>query len=119
MKIFILEDDEQRILAFKRSFGQHNLYIVSNVNEAIILYKKHKPFDVVLLDHDLGGRTHVSSFEENTGYQFAKYLSLKKEKPNVVFHSWNVPGVEKMKEFFPRAPHIPFGSRLLEMFSGD
>lgn len=54
-------------------------------------------FNIVFLDHDLGGKVYVNSEEENTGYQVAKYIpSTNNNKTKVVIHSWNRCGAQRM-----------------------
>ena len=56
-KILILEDDDNRILIFKRnySFCGYELVFVKHSNEAIEQLKNNK-FDFIFLDHDLNGK---------------------------------------------------------------
>ena len=82
MKIFILEDNLERIKWFKDKFIDHTLFISSNVDEAIKLYDSNKPFDTIFLDHDLDDLVFVNSNKKNTGYQFAKFLSTQKNTNN-------------------------------------
>lgn len=98
MKIFILEDDMERIKLFWEYGKAHDLTVVTSVSEAIKHWKP--PYDLVLLDHDLGGEHYVDSEKENTGYQFVKYLTSIEygtyEPPKFIVHSFNYQGALNM-----------------------
>ena len=98
MNIFILEDDLTRIDAFITLADVHNLTIRTSVAEARKAWKP--PYDIVCLDHDLGGETFVSSELENTGAGFVRDLV---QSPKVhemakayIVHSWNPDGAKLM-----------------------
>lgn len=97
MKIFILEDSEQRIDFFEKTMPNHNLFIAKNVSEAKELFEKNEPFDLIMLDHDLEGPFYTNPDDENTGYQFAKFLKEKENKTLKVIHSVNRPASQKMQ----------------------
>ena len=115
MKIFILEDDPNRVDQFfkKLSFG-HNLTVVDNVREAKAILSK-TPFDIFLLDHDLGGRVYVDSKEENTGYQLARWIVEQNISPKQIYiHSMNPTGAQNMLHELQKlkdveVQHVPFG----------
>lgn len=110
MKILILEDDPQRHNFFNAHFGRYNeLYITTSVEEAIEIFQRNKPFDVIFLDHDLDGRVYVPSNELNTGFQFAKYLSDQKICGTYVYcHSGSPDGRRAIQEVLPQTVLIPF-----------
>lgn len=120
MKVFILEDNPERVKCFKRWFAvEHTLYITDNVEDAKKIYEEHAPFDTFLLDHDLGGEIYVDSEEENTGYQFAKWLSKKDVLMPRMFiqstmaytHSLNTVGAQNIVDVLGGTEycrHIPF-----------
>ena len=112
MNIFILEDDRQRIDTFLELLKDHVLTMCDTVDEAKKLYETHGPFDIVFLDHDLGGEVYVPSSKDNTGYQLAKWLSKRTEEkaPLMVIHSFNPIGAENMKSVLPKAILAPFGT---------
>ncbi len=100
MKILFLDDMEVRHSKFRNFCGQHNIFHVYTVEEAILALKKESPFNIVYLDHDLGGGIYLPS-DDNSGYAVAKYISLmNKEKipEKVVIHSWNEKGAAKMMD---------------------
>ena len=98
MKIFILEDDPNRIDWFKENLMTDDLDITQDVAEAM-KWLKSKEYDAVFLDHDLGGEVFVDSAEWNTGATVAQMIH---ETPNkvldVVIHSWNPCGAKIMRD---------------------
>lgn len=110
MKILVLEDNEERRVFFKKAlFGTETDYVV-DANSCIEKINTVK-YDLLFLDHDLGGKVFVNPHEENTGYQVALALknSLNKKTP-VIIHSWNRPASIKMNyEIGKHAVWIPFG----------
>jgi CheY-like chemotaxis protein len=111
MKILVLEDDPQRQRSFKNwAYQGHDLTIVSTVGEAIKELEQ-SDFDVVCLDHDLGGQTYVQSMgKEETGYLVAVWLANNPDRQprNIILHSLNPAGRENMKGVLPEAKIIPF-----------
>ena len=114
MKIFILEDSNERIKQFKKRFFKEELYIERDVKAAIKLFKGNYPFDVIFLDHDLGGEEMVDSNDNNTGYQFVKWMveNYKVDGTDIIVHSLNPQGADRMifemKEHGVRSRKIPF-----------
>jgi len=97
MKIFVLEDDTIRIEKFELLFKNQQLRIVQNVEDAITSCLSDE-FQIMWLDHDLGGRIWTDSNEENTGYQFVKWLIENQKQKNalIYIHSMNPIGANKM-----------------------
>jgi CheY-like chemotaxis protein len=97
MKILVLEDNEERIKWFKRKLEPFcDLTMFSNAELAIEKIKEEK-FDVIFLDHDLGGKVYVDSNEPNTGYQVAKIIPNTINKDSyIIIHSLNPVGIQNM-----------------------
>ena len=96
MNIFILEDDEERVRTFFIMFCSHNIVVSNSAQYAKTILDNEK-FDIIFLDHDLGGKTFVDSKEENTGYQVAKHLPKTINfNTRIVVHSWNTPAANLM-----------------------
>jgi len=95
-KILILEDDPQRVYWFYTEFMEDEVAVVNNASVAkVLLYAVS--FDLICLDHDLGGQFFVDSDGENTGYQIAKYIpGTINNEATVIIHSYNPKGAEKM-----------------------
>lgn len=94
-KIFILEDNEQRIHWFMEQFMFENVTIVNNSWDAIRILNNIK-YDVIYLDHDLGYRTMVESKDENTGVFVAKNINETNKDTEVIVHSWNPSGAKNI-----------------------
>lgn len=102
MKIFILEDSEQRINFFKEVLDKHDLFITDNITSAInYIDDNYTDIDLYFLDHDLG--EHV---EEN-GVVLAKYMKDKEINGRIIIHSMNYFGAQEMMFYLPQAEYIP------------
>lgn len=100
MKIFILEDDPQRMKWFYKTFHQHTILWTDNVKDAKIILKENPDIPTLFLDHDLGGKQMVSTVNENTGSALARWI---KEEDGLFFdqifiHSLNPVGAFYMRE---------------------
>ena len=115
MKIFILEDDPHRITRFKQWYSHHDLTITDQAADAIEILKSEK-FDLIFLDHDLGGQVYVDSSEKNTGYTVACELSSTvNSDTTVVIHSMNPTGSNNMKAVLEKhcqVHQIPFSEKI-------
>ena len=126
VRTFILEDDVSRMGLFHEVLG-FNVTHRDNVEDAKKVYEKYKPFDIVLLDHDLCNEHYVGKrLDENTGYQFAEWLAKTQdcnEATYVVIHSYNPDGAERMEDVLQKsgwnAHRIPFGFGLLNWLRGS
>jgi hypothetical protein len=97
MKILFLDDQDNRHKIFIGSHKSHDIISAYTADEAIEFIRNQSPFDLVSLDHDLGG-VYLPS-DENSGYAVAEYIAgMDKEKlpGEIVVHSWNESGAEKM-----------------------
>jgi len=111
MKIFILEDNADRIDFFRWYFPspKFELFIYTNAFEAKDKFDKSAPYDLLLLDHDLDNKIFVDSADKNTGYQFAKFLEKKNVKNvDIIVHSINYSGAMNMCSILPEAKYIPY-----------
>jgi len=98
MKILFLDDDINRRRLFRESCKDHDLSEVETSDDAIKFLEKYSPYDLVSLDHDLGGQVYVAS-DEKSGYHVALYISqMSKDKlpKKVIIHSYNFVGAKKM-----------------------
>ena len=113
MKILILEDDYDRITEFKKRLTGAAIHVVSTVEDAITSLK-HDTWDVLFLDHDLGGKVYQT---ENTGYDVTKWLEQNQQHtpPTVFIHSLNSNGAERMKQCIPHAVLAPFAWMNVEL----
>jgi CheY-like chemotaxis protein len=108
MKILILEDDPLRQLSFKENLKLHDVTIVDTSKFAIEKLKTEK-YNLLFLDHDLGGQVYVTS-GENTGYEVAKFLEENKQHlpETVIVHTLNPGGGDNIMRALPSAIRLPF-----------
>lgn len=107
MNILILEDDIERIKIFREKLIGHKA-TDTDCSKAAIELLKTNTYDVLFLDHDLGGKAFVES-GENTGFEVAKFLSLNPNyKPfQIILHFLNPVGRKNMKAVLPDAVDFP------------
>jgi CheY-like chemotaxis protein len=111
LKIFVLEDDKFRTNFIKQhlkaAFTNPEIIFTDNADEAFKILTKSN-FDILCLDHDLGGEVFVNSEEPNTGYQVAKFISENKIKyDKCIVHSLNYPGAMRMTKLLDRSIYLP------------
>lgn len=114
VRIFILEDSKERIDWFKENLLTNNIDITEDVDVARELLNSFD-YDIIFLDHDLGGRVYVDSKEYNTGATVSKFIHETRNKNvNVIIHSWNENGSKIMSGYLTaskvRSFYAPFGS---------
>jgi len=118
MKILFLDDSNERINTIKKYLGVKSniLHIAESAPKAIALLKKYSPYDIVLLDHDLGD---VNIIGEKTGYAVAKFITEMKPKllpKRIIIHSHNPIGAMKMEAILKingiKSEKIPFSERM-------
>lgn len=118
MKVFVLEDDDYRNSEFRKVLFNVDATFTTSYDEAVTKYRG--PYDVVCLDHDLGGQQMVSSEEQNTGYQFTKKMPyITTVPPIVLIHSYNLEGAENMFQELTAKGYqpikMPFGPTILNL----
>ena len=121
MRVFVLEDDPMRIAQFREAGIGHDLTIVTGLCGPDGAFAQwHPPYDLVYLDHDLGGQQMVDSNEEETGAAFTRWLPFAGEhQPLIMIHSFNSVGAQRMAQTlrdkeYTRVGVWPFGSSLLK-----
>ena len=109
-RILILDDDPKRHDQFRKNYIGHNLIHVHDADTCIEALIENSLFDVIFLDHDLGGRVYVGTDEHNTGSTVAKWLAENPSKcsENIIIHSLNPAGRQNMKAILPHAIEYPF-----------
>jgi CheY-like chemotaxis protein len=106
MFILVLEDNAERIEAFKKKFFKDEIDFVDSSRAAIALLA-HADYDLICLDHDLGGK-EMEWKEEDCGMVVAKWLSKNPPvKAKIVIHSYNTPRALLMRSILPGASYIP------------
>ena len=97
MRVFILEDDPERIRLFHQAFIGHDVTLAKDTERALSLFQP--PYDWVLLDHDLGGQVYVDSDEEDCGAAFCRRMPVENlGAARFVVHSFNRDGARRMVE---------------------
>lgn len=114
MQILILEDDPNRHELFKRKLIGHGLTIAETAAQAIVMLQAYQ-FDLIFLDHDLGGETFVSENNKNTGSEVVRWmLENCITKAPIVIHSMNDPAassmMNKLNAGFFSCYRIPFSA---------
>jgi hypothetical protein len=101
MRLLILEDNQDRIEKFKILFKNQEASFVKTVREAIELVAWYRDFDILWLDHDLGGKIWEDSFKEDTGYHFVKWMvdNELQKKALIYIHSMNPVGANLMLNY--------------------
>lgn len=113
MKIFILEDDRERILYLRELFMDHEVTWAESVTD---IDKFAGPYDLILLDHDLGGRQMED--HEDSGTEFCKLIKGRIEGALVIIHSFNGVAAKRMLDILGEgvAIYAPFrGSQFNKM----
>lgn len=133
MKILILEDDPFRIELFKVYLEPLNFQVTycSQANEATAELYDNNNYDLIFLDHDLGGEVFVDSTRDDTGAAVARWLANEETiegKPynrgiSIVIHSMNPAGQRNMQGILEAAGFnftriIPF-SQIAQMIQED
>ncbi len=121
MNIFILDDDINRhdflIKMLGNKYNNTNIVSAQTADEAYKFLKNEK-WDMIFLDHDLGGEAYVDSNLPNTGYQVAKFIKNNNIKYDIcIIHSMNPVGARNIQSILPDSNLIPivlFQSKFVE-----
>jgi len=108
MRVFILEDDPSRMDKFIKELLCDEIHHAETVEAGKTLLLEYK-YDLLLLDHDLGGEQMVDSAEENTGYQLAKFIPHTQNRDTpCITHTCNPIGADNILCVLPHAVKVPF-----------
>lgn len=117
-RVLVLEDDHNRHKQFKERFIENGniSYTIVETAEACLTLLKNEKYDMVFLDHDLGGEVFVNSENRNTGAEVARRITEDRSSvigsPLFIIHSLNPTGSEYMenllKKEFSQVYRIPF-----------
>lgn len=111
LKILILDDDLGRIESFVKNLeSDERMVSFSTTASGVMELLQKESWDVLFLDHDLGGQVYVDSNEENTGATVARWLKDHPEyQPSQIFtHSLNEAGRKVIVSHLPEAKEAPF-----------
>lgn len=107
MKILILDDCKTRLSTFRRKLIGAVVICTEHAADCIRELETNEQFDLILLDHDLEGKTYVPS-GPGTGYEVALWLKNHPEKKpsKIILHTCNEYGAAKMLEELPEAIYL-------------
>jgi len=105
LDILVLDDDHRRLSMFREWCAGHRGVFVETAQQAIAELQEKK-FNVVFLDHDLGGEVYVTSKREDCGMEVVRQIvdghTKVSEHTFVIVHTLNhVAGqemVDKLKD---------------------
>lgn len=99
MLVLFLDDSQKRVDVAIDHFEEETLCIAMDAETAIrYLAVAEEPWDLVMLDHDLGDHVFQDSNEENTGMEVVRYIEFNLPKiKRIIVHSWN-PGAGREME---------------------
>lgn len=69
LRILVLEDNGNRFNIFYDALGVENEICWAQTADQAIAFLSDNDFDVLFLDHDLGGMVDVDAADTNTGYE--------------------------------------------------
>lgn len=115
--ILILEDDLTRIDWFHKTLDDEFKVTYTDYADTAKYLLNHNKYDLIFLDHDLGGKVYVSTADENTGSRVADEIEKLKLTTPTIIHSWNPAGVDYMANKIPHANPIPFGTFSIEIIN--
>lgn len=110
MDILFLDDDPARQKIFQSNCPSATIVATS---AECINKLTNAVWDIVFLDHDLGGEIFVDSNREDTGMEVARWLSVnKKEIGQIIVHSHNPAGAANMSSLLKASGYntleVPF-----------
>jgi CheY-like chemotaxis protein len=118
MIIFLLEDNQSRVDTILNNWRSFTTVVhADSYYHALSKFDSSIAYDLIMLDHDLGGEIYVDISEDNTGTHFAKWMARNyrfKDVP-IIIHSHNPVGAENMQEIlidgdFTNVTQLPFGT---------
>ena len=117
LAVLLLEDDPVRVVAFRERLtatGRPFVIAHHEGSAGAIDALNGNVYDLILLDHDLGGRTYVdhTNEKEDCGMRVAEYFMIRPEHVRkhgpIVVHSLNGPAAQQMVELIGDAIWAPF-----------
>ena len=109
VKVLVLEDNNERIKQFKQRFLERGWYCtyVDTADDCLRMLKNGQ-YDLIFLDHDLGGEELVNTDYKNCGSEVARQFPKDIKYEKVIIHSLNTVGAEYMKQLIPNSIWAPF-----------
>lgn len=104
MRVLFLDDNIERWNFFKTLYPEAKWVQTSQECIAELeSHNDHNMYELIFLDHDLGGEVYVDSNQPNTGMRVVDWLMshpyhgyADSQQPIFVVHSWNAPAAEIM-----------------------
>ena len=121
MNILFLDDNMERIKKIKRCIK--SLIITKTVEQTIRELEKCEEWNIVFLDHDLGGEEHVDSNRKDSGMEVARWIVNNNVNiHHIIVHTLNGPAGEDMvsllKENRYKAEYVPFTKLIQNLENG-
>ncbi len=116
LNILFLDDDAQRTQLFVA--GVPHAVTVETAADCIDKLTNHE-WDIVCLDHDLGGEVYVDSSREDCGMEVVRWIVENKPKVKLfIVYSYNGSVVQEMVARLVAvdydAVYIPFSSKMVQ-----
>ncbi len=113
MNILFLDDDNQRIKSFRQKIK--GATVVKTAAAAIMALQSQDLWNIVFLDHDLGGEVFVDSDRKDCGMEVVRWIVENDHNiRNVIVHSHNQSAGEAMAKALQNAKYnthyIPFST---------
>ncbi len=96
MKIFVLEDDPERISWFKKTFDDCEISFTKDTSEARKKLKNNK-YDLIFLDRDLSNPYRNG---EDVAWEMARYKLA--QDTTIIIHTENARGQRVMKKYLEK-----------------
>lgn len=113
LKILILDDQYNRVIQFEKRLkplGITDITHVTSAKECIEIMAKKK-FDFIFLDYDLGEPPIWAKDTDISGEVVAQWFKAhpknKNKKAQIIIHSTDHSGPERMKKLIPSATLLP------------
>lgn len=108
-RVLFLDDSPERQKTMRLYLGPDRAFTAQQaIDKLAESMTAFKPYDVVFLDHDLGGKEHVDSDgPEETGYTVAKWIVENRPYiPIIIVHSLNQPGATRIADCLIAAGYL-------------
>ncbi len=97
-RILFLDDSESRLNQAENALGTEELYLARTAEQAIRVLSMLSPWDLVMLDHDLGRKYMQDSEDPGSGMEVVRYIEhALPEIKEIIIHSWNSPAANSMR----------------------
>ncbi len=89
-RVLFLDDYSMRLKWAAEEFEEDDLVAVTTAAGAIMALENYGPWDLVMLDHDLGGEVFVDRMRKDCGMEVVRWIVKNKpEITEIVVHSGN------------------------------